>query len=109
METREASVGKREAQLGQMGAKLDELVNKSEKVGTEAKAAFKELTKPSERKSTLLWAIPIMCILLWALGMATAFTLGGFIHVLVFVAVGLLLWRIKLVGNSDSYSKPIEK
>jgi hypothetical protein len=42
----------------------------------------------------MLWTIAIILILLWVLGLVTSFTLGGFIHVLVGVAVGLLLARI---------------
>jgi hypothetical protein len=42
----------------------------------------------------MLWTIAIIFILLWALGLVTSYTLGGFIHVLVGVAVVLLLVRI---------------
>ncbi len=42
----------------------------------------------------MLWAIAIIFLLLWALGLVTSYTLGGFIHVLVGVAVVLLLVRI---------------
>jgi uncharacterized protein (DUF58 family) len=42
----------------------------------------------------MLWTIAIIFILLWALGLVTSYTLGGFIHVLVGVAVVLLLIRI---------------
>jgi hypothetical protein len=44
----------------------------------------------------MLWTIAIILILLWALGLVTTYTLGGFIHVLVGVAVVLLLVRIVL-------------
>jgi hypothetical protein len=42
----------------------------------------------------MLWTTAIILVLLWALGLATEVTLGGFIHVLVAVAVLLLLFRI---------------
>jgi NADH:ubiquinone oxidoreductase subunit 3 (subunit A) len=42
----------------------------------------------------MLWAIAIIFLLLWAIGLITSTTLGGFIHVLVVVAVVLLLVRI---------------
>ena len=42
----------------------------------------------------MLWTIAIIFILLWALGLVTSYTLGGFIHVLVGLAVVLLLVRI---------------
>ena len=42
----------------------------------------------------MLWTIAIIFVLLWALGLITSYTFGGFIHVLVGIAVGLLLVRI---------------
>lgn len=42
----------------------------------------------------MLWTIAIIFVLLWVLGLVTSFTLGGFIHVLVVVAVVMLLVRI---------------
>ena len=42
----------------------------------------------------MLWTIAIIFLLLWAIGLITSYTLGGFIHVLVVVAVVLLLVRI---------------
>ncbi len=42
----------------------------------------------------MLWAIAIIFVLLWALGLLSSYTLGGFIHVLVVLAVVLLLVRI---------------
>jgi hypothetical protein len=38
--------------------------------------------------------IAIIFALLWALGLATSFTLGGFIHVLLGVAIVLFLIRV---------------
>jgi hypothetical protein len=42
----------------------------------------------------MLWTIAIVCVLLWAFGLATSVTMGGFIHVLVVLAVALPLVRI---------------
>ncbi len=36
----------------------------------------------------MLWTIVIILLVLWLLGMITAFTLGGIIHVLLVIAVG---------------------
>jgi len=46
----------------------------------------------------MLWTIAIIILLLWIIGLITSYTLGGFIHVLVVVAVVLLLVRI-IVGR----------
>jgi hypothetical protein len=42
----------------------------------------------------MLWLVAIILILLWIIGLLTSFTLGGFIHVLIIVAVILVLVRI---------------
>ena len=42
----------------------------------------------------MLWTIAIIMILLWAIGLISSYTMGGFIHVLVVAAVVLLLVRI---------------
>lgn len=42
----------------------------------------------------MLWSIAIILFLLWVIGMVTAHTLGGFLHLLVGAAVVLLLVRI---------------
>jgi hypothetical protein len=42
----------------------------------------------------MLWTIAIIFLLLWVLGLITSTTMGGFIHVLVVVAVVLLLVQI---------------
>jgi hypothetical protein len=42
----------------------------------------------------MLWTIAIIFVLLWAIGLITSFTMGGFIHVLIVAAVALLLVRI---------------
>jgi hypothetical protein len=38
----------------------------------------------------MLW-LAVILILLWLLGVATAFTLGGFLHILLVVSVAVLL------------------
>ena len=42
----------------------------------------------------LLWVIGVVLLVLWALGLVTSYTLGGFVHVLLVIAVVLLLVRI---------------
>jgi hypothetical protein len=42
----------------------------------------------------MLWTICIILLVLWALGMVTAYTAGGLIHVLLVVAVVVLLFRL---------------
>ncbi len=42
----------------------------------------------------MLWTIAIILIVLWLLGVITAFTLGGFIHVLLVIAVVIIIIRL---------------
>jgi hypothetical protein len=42
----------------------------------------------------MLWTIAIILLVLWALGMVTATTLGGFIHLLLAIAVIAVLIRV---------------
>lgn len=39
----------------------------------------------------MLWTIAIILIVLWALGLVSSYTLGGFIHVLLVVALVIVL------------------
>jgi uncharacterized membrane protein YtjA (UPF0391 family) len=42
----------------------------------------------------MLWTICVILLILWALGMATAYTASGLIHILLVVAVVLMLIRL---------------
>ena len=42
----------------------------------------------------MLWTIAIILLVLWALGLVTSVTMGGFIHVLLVVAVVVVLVSI---------------
>jgi len=42
----------------------------------------------------MLWTIAIILLVLWALGLATSYTLGGFIHILLLLAIASVLIRI---------------
>jgi len=35
----------------------------------------------------MLWTIAVILIVLWLLGLVTAYTMGGFIHVLLVIAI----------------------
>jgi hypothetical protein len=42
----------------------------------------------------MLWTIFIILLVLWALGMVTAYTMGGLIHLLLLVALVVLVIRL---------------
>jgi hypothetical protein len=42
----------------------------------------------------MLWTIAVVLLVLWAVGMVSSYTLGGFIHLLLVVAVIVVLIRV---------------
>jgi hypothetical protein len=42
----------------------------------------------------MLWTIFVILLILWLLGLVTSYTLGGFIHILLVIAVVVLLLRL---------------
>lgn len=42
----------------------------------------------------MLWTIFVVLVVLWLLGMVSSYTLGGFIHLLLVLAVVVLLIRL---------------
>jgi hypothetical protein len=42
----------------------------------------------------MLFAIAVVLILLWLLGVVSSFTMGGLIHVLLIIAVAVMLLRV---------------
>ncbi len=42
----------------------------------------------------MLWTILVILLVLWALGLATSYTLGGFIHLLLLLAIVVVLVRV---------------
>lgn len=42
----------------------------------------------------MLTTIAIILIILWILGLVTSYTIGGFIHILIVVAIIMLLVRL---------------
>ena len=42
----------------------------------------------------MLWTIAVILLVLWALGLVSSYTLGGFIHLLLVVAVVVVLLRV---------------
>jgi Family of unknown function (DUF5670) len=39
----------------------------------------------------MLWTIFVILLIMWALGLATSYTMGGFIHLLLVIAVVMLV------------------
>jgi len=42
----------------------------------------------------MLWTIAVIMLVLWALGLVTSYTMGGFIHVLLVIAIVVVLINV---------------
>jgi hypothetical protein len=42
----------------------------------------------------MLWTIFVILLVLWALGLVTSYTMGGFIHVLLVIAIVVVLVQV---------------
>jgi hypothetical protein len=48
--------------------------------------------QPEER--IMLYTIAVVLLILWLLGLVTSYTIGGFIHILLVVAIIMVLLRL---------------
>jgi hypothetical protein len=44
--------------------------------------------------NAMLWTIVVVLVVLWALGLVTSTTMGGFIHLLLVLAIAVVLIRV---------------
>jgi hypothetical protein len=42
----------------------------------------------------MLWTIAVIMLILWLLGLVTSYTMGGFIHILLVLAIIVVLVRV---------------
>jgi hypothetical protein len=42
----------------------------------------------------MLYTIAVVLIILWLLGLVTSYTMGGFIHILLIIAIVVILLRV---------------
>jgi hypothetical protein len=42
----------------------------------------------------MIWTIFVILVILWLLGVVSGYTLGGFIHILIVIAIVVVLIRI---------------
>jgi hypothetical protein len=41
----------------------------------------------ADRKANMLWTIAVVLLVLWGLGLVTSYTVGGYVHILLVLAV----------------------
>jgi hypothetical protein len=46
------------------------------------------------RKGIMLYTIAVILVVLWVLGLVTSYTMGGFIHVLLVIAIVAILIQV---------------
>ena len=51
-------------------------------------------SKANGKGNHMLWTIAVVLLVLWALGLVTSYTMGGFIHLLLVVAIVMILVNI---------------
>jgi len=42
----------------------------------------------------MLWTIAVILVVLWLVGLVSAYTMGGFIHVLLVIAVIVVIFQV---------------
>ena len=42
----------------------------------------------------MLWTIAVVLVILWLLGFVSSYTMGGFIHILLVIAIVVILVRV---------------
>jgi len=42
----------------------------------------------------MLWTIAVVLLILWALGLVSSYTMGGFIHILLVIAIIVVLLNV---------------
>ncbi len=45
----------------------------------------------------MLWTVFVILLILWLLGLVSGYTIGGFIHILLIIAIVVLI--IRLIGG----------
>jgi hypothetical protein len=43
---------------------------------------------------TMLWTIALILLVLWLLGLVSSYTLGGFIHLLLVIAIIVVIYQL---------------
>jgi hypothetical protein len=61
--------------------------------GTERSVVNRAL-RGAPKEAAMLWTVFVVLLVLWLLGMVTSYTLGGFIHILLLIALAVVLIRL---------------
>ena len=42
----------------------------------------------------MLWSLAVLLVVLWAVGLVTSYTMGGFVHILLVIALVVIVVRV---------------
>jgi hypothetical protein len=48
----------------------------------------------NEEENSMLYTIALILLILWALGLVSSYTLGGFIHLLLVIALVMIVFNL---------------
>jgi hypothetical protein len=51
----------------------------------------RQWTRAIRKEDKMLWTIAVVLLILWALGFVSSYTMGGFIHILLVLAIVVVL------------------
>ena len=63
-------------------------------------AGWCEVRKPEAnprangKENDMLWTIAVIMLILWLLGLVSSYTMGGFIHILLVIAIIVVLFNV---------------
>jgi uncharacterized protein (DUF58 family) len=49
---------------------------------------------PRQKETLMLWTIFVILLVLWLLGLVSSYTLGGYIHILLVIALVVVVIRV---------------
>ena len=48
----------------------------------------------SGKENAMLWTIFVILLIMWLLGLVSGYTLGGYVHILLLIAIVVVLIRV---------------
>jgi Family of unknown function (DUF5670) len=52
------------------------------------------ITPTKKESAAMLWTIVVILLVLWLLGLVSSYTLGGFIHILLVIAIVVVIYNL---------------
>jgi hypothetical protein len=59
-----------------------------------SRTSSREATNDLTERNLMLWTIFVILLVLWLLGLVSSYTMGGFIHILLVIAIVVLIIQL---------------